>query len=188
MILRKIFKSFNSNVIKNFINVSGTQANVESEPPENLLFWNNLRYHSIYGSNNYVRFDFLYDVPYIHGFMLKATNNRDPYHWVLEGSNDGENFTELYNNDGVRLCDTWDKFDGYIFGCMTEEVKSYTIEKKGAYKSLKLRQTGLDSSDQMYIVLSSVEFIGFLFSHRCTCKYKQHVICNLCFITLIYSY
>ena len=188
MIVRKIFKSFNPSVIRNVINVSGTKANVDYEPPENLLFWDKSRYHSIYGSDNYVRFDFLYDIPYIHGFKLKSSNNRDPYHWVLEGSKDGENFTELYTNDGEKLCDTWGKFDGGTIGCMSDEVKSFIIEKKGAYKSLKLRQTGKDSNNEKYLVLSSVEFIGILFSHRRTCQHKQHVMCNLCFITLICSY
>ena len=182
MIVRKIFKSFNPSVIRNVINVSGTKANVDYEPPENLLFWDKSRYHSIYGSDNYVRFDFLYDIPYIHGFKLKSSNNRDPYHWVLEGSKDGENFIELYNNNGIRLCDTWGKFDGYTVGCMNIEQKSYTIQKKGAYKSLRLRQTGLDSNNQKYLVLSSVEFIGYIYWDRFTVKYKQQNIRYLCFL------
>lgn len=185
----EILSSFNASSIKHFVRISGTKSiDEETAPLDNLLFWNSSAYHSISGNNNYVRFDFLFGAPYINSFKLMTIRNRDPYRWVLEGSKNGGNFVEIYKNDGVRLCNDWGIFDGSTIGCLKSEYKSYAIQKQGAYKSIRLKQTGLDSSNQTYLVLAAIEFTGILLWNRCTYKYKHYTIRNLCFITVFHSY
>ena len=53
---------------------------------------------------------FLYH-QYILKILILTGTNRDPYHWLLEGSNDTVNFDTIYENDGIPLCEPWGKFD-----------------------------------------------------------------------------
>ena len=184
----EIIKSINKSLINNTVKLSGTTSETTYDILENLLNWEENIYHSILGDNNYVRFDFMYKSPYIDSFKLNSAVNRDPYRWVLEGSKDGENFVELYKNDGVRLCETWGIFSKTATGCTSSETKTYTVKRKGVYGSIRFRQTGKDSNNNTYLVLRTIEFIGTFDWHLCTCKCRHHTFSNIIFISLLLSH
>lgn len=158
----RLFAKIGSSLINSYVSTESSSIYSDNQyySSSKLLVWdNNELFHSKSESGGYVRFDFNYGAPYIEKFMLKSAVNRDPLNWVLEGSRDGIHFTKIYTNEGTKLCQ-WGLFDKVTTGCINKEEKTYELNRKSNYRSIKFKQTGLDSNNQSFIVLSAIDFIG----------------------------
>lgn len=131
---------------------------------EKLIDLNNSFFHSKGEINQSFRIDFINSHPYIEKILLTSPIQRDPYHWKIEGSTDGSYFDDLVINDGENLC-KW----GYPevlqstppgIGCEKNEEKEFDVLKPGYYQSIRMTQTGVDSNNEHYLILSEIEFIG----------------------------
>ena len=131
-------------------------------------------YHSERGLDRWVRFDFSISHVYLTGIELQSTKNRDPYNWVLEGSNDSINFKVIYNNTNTLICTELVTSINGIKYCANNDYKNFTLPSPVIYNSFRIRNTG-DSSNpgDYFLILNSVDFIGYftdiLFP---TCKQK----------------
>ena len=148
------------NKIKQYTFFSATSQGKNNKPSNVINGKNETHYHSLSLPNQSLRIDFPISQVYIEKFRIKTSINRDPYHWLLEGSTDAVNFIELYDNDGIPLCDSWGKFDNVNTGCTEKVWKEFNVTKPDYYTSIKIRQTGLDSNNETYLVISGLEFIG----------------------------
>ena len=124
-------------------------------------------FHSDEGPNQSFRIDFINSHPYIEKIALKTANHRDPYHWKIEGSIDGSYFVDLVVNDDP-LCE-WGIIDVLWggTGCVRIEEKEFEVEK-GYYQSIRLTQTGKDSNNQSFLILTGIEFIGSISINKIT--------------------
>lgn len=159
----RLIESMNKSIINSLVKTSSSSIyqNNKLYSDSLIIDWESTNfYHSNKSAGSYVRIDFTYGCPYIEKIMLKSAINRDPYHWVIEGSPDGIHFKRIYKNDGIKLCE-WAEFDSVgTIGCVENVVKTYELSKKGNYRSIILRHTGSDSNDQYYLTLAAIDFIG----------------------------
>ena len=161
-------------VLDKYVIVSATSQFMETDDPYNLLdYESSSRYHSKDLPDQSIRIDFSISPIYIEKFILFNENNRDPYYWVLEGSQNRRDFSVIFPNNGVPMCQHG-KFDGYTLGCVSRSRKEYNISQKGYYNSLRLRQTGNDPNGEPYLVLTGIEFIGTIQIKKCTINFVKH--------------
>ena len=138
-------------------------------------------YHSANIKDQSLRLDFPINDVYIEKFYLKSAINRDPYNWIFEGSKDAVNFIPLYNNTNKKLCDKWELVtEGDILGCPNNQEKEYSVDFPDFYKSLRIRQTGKDSSNQTILIFSGLDIYGNIkintFSHYIKCNIQTIII------------
>ena len=130
-------------------------------------------YHSDCGEYpyfSYFRIDFPISPIFIESFYLLTAKNRDPYNWVLEGSNNTVDFITLYNNTNQKICE-WEKFDGLNDDCMniTKFEAGIPSELQGYYTSIRFRQAHLSSSNDNCLSINQIEFIGHINAYAFTC-------------------
>ena len=85
------------------------------------------------------------------GYSLKSGYAYHLLKWVIEGSNDAEDWKVLDSRDTGDLNGKW-------------IVKTYSCSSSGSesYRYLRLRQTGRNSEGRDCLVLSAIEFFGKL--------------------------
>ena len=116
--------------------------------------WNDY-WHTRNDENSWVRFDFKTRRVYLKSYSLKSGGwgCNHLLHWCIEGSEDGNKWTVIDNRD------TQDLNGNYI-------VKNYEChtDRTGDefYRYIRLRQTGKDSGNYSYLILSEIEFFGLL--------------------------
>ena len=143
------------NKINHYAFISVT-SQYEFEVPQNLLNYDNVsQYHSLSKANQMIIFDFPVYPVFIEGFILKTSVNRDPKNWVLEGTNNYESYTNLYTNANTLMCKL--NYRGF---CTSRVEKEFNTTHSGYFRQIRLRQTGVDSSNENMIVLSGIDFIG----------------------------
>ena len=163
--------------------------------PHNVLDPSNSTiYHSdylIYPYFSYFRIDFPISPLYIESFYFLTGINRDPYNWVLEGSNNTVDFITLYNNTNQKICE-WGPFDSQTPGCMniTKFEGNITEELRGYYTSIRFRQTNYSSANDNCLVINQIDFIGHIHSYAFTCLHKSitiniHICATLFFLPII---
>ena len=157
----KVFEAIKArNSLKGYVFTSAS-SQYNNQTPANVIDWKGYPfYHSLNKENQWLRIDFPISPVYIEKFLILTGTNRDPYHWLLEGSNDTVNFDTIYENDGIPLCEPWGKFDENNIGCTDNVNKSFDVTTPGYYTSIRLRQTGLDSQNNTYLVIAALEIIG----------------------------
>ena len=175
-------------VIDYYLLVSAESELSVNGKPNNLLEWDSSPiYHSKNKINQYVRFDFPISMVYIENFSIKTARNRDPYNWVFEGSKDSTNFETLYENTAKKLCE-WIEFDNIgTRGCTQIITHSFSVNNSDYYKSFRLRQTGSDSNNENFLVLSALEIIGSINLIQNTCITKRNHHYNIFIIIMIIS-
>ena len=157
--------------------------------PHNVLDTNNsTMYHSdcgAYQDFSYLRIDFPISPIFIEKFYLLTAKNRDPYNWVLEGSNNTVDFIILYNNTNTRICE-WGLFDDRNMGCMniTKFERDIPSELQGYYTSIRFRQTNFSSSNDKCLPINQIEFIGHINAYALTCLKKSFTFNTRLFVTL----
>ena len=172
MVYRIIKKLKDENVLNYYVYISATSIFVKQivNVPQHLFDWDQTNlYHSINEPNQSIRIDFPATQPYIEKIIIKTGVNRDPYNWKVEGSENGADFIDLVVNDRKPLC-SWGKFDGRTIGCLSIEEKSFSFSKAGYYQSIRLKQTGPDSNNELYLILNAIDFEGRISITKFTCK------------------
>ena len=173
-------------ILEKYVVMSATSNYLSSDNPYNLLDWEtNSRYHSLKLSGQSVSIEFAISPIYVEKLMMFAANCRDPYHWVLEGSQNRRDFTVLVTNNGVPLC-TWTRFDGNTFRCSKMENKTYNVSPTGFYKTLRIRSTGTDSNNEKYLVFTGIEFIGKIQTKLCSLNYQRKFIKKLLLFVFLF--
>jgi hypothetical protein len=105
-------------------------------------------------TNSWIRIDFLnYQINPTHYSILTRTD-WDGCHlrsWVIEGSNDsGQNWTELDRQS--QNCE----LNG------VGVVRTFSIVNNSTVRSIRIRQTGVDSNGYNHLILKCIEFFGTL--------------------------
>ena len=148
---------------RHFVNISSSSVyiNLIDYVPAKLLDWDNGYFHSSNGAGQYFLLELLYTTPYIEKILIKTANHRDPYHWKIEGSKDGNTFLTLVDNTkGIRMC-MWGRLNEYVdTTCIEETVNEFDILEKGHFKKIRFVHTGTDSNGENYLILHSIDFIG----------------------------
>ena len=173
----------NKSILDYYVFISATSVfDSEYSRPTNVLNWSSIAaYHSLDEGNQSLRIDFPITDIYIEKFSIKSAINRDPLNWVFEGSTDAINFITLHQNENTSLCSEWGYFDpdNTTTGCLGYESKEYPVTQHGFYKSLRIRQTGLDSNGQNYLVFSGLEIYGHIKILSYSCNTSSFLIFNL---------
>ena len=126
-------------------------------------------YHSKSGTSEWVYFNFYAKPLRIKGFSITLINNRDPLHWKLEGTNNGSIFTDVYDNDGIGICDLND--DGF---CTAVKTKQFILSHSVTFSGYRLKMTGSSSRPgDDFLVLSNVDFYGNFVYNQVTCFCKR---------------
>jgi hypothetical protein len=93
---------------------------------------------------------------YVTEYTLKSPNNKAGWNhlksWVLEGSDDGENWDEIDRREANNDLNGRSK------------VKTFTCQQPAKVRKLRLRQIGKNHHNADDIQLSGVEFFGRLFN------------------------
>ena len=176
MSYRIIQKLKKLNFLNHYVYISATSiyknkyGQLSGDIPSNLFEWDKTNYyHSQNIENQSIRIDFTASKPFLEKIIIKTTKNRDPYHWKVEGSQNGSDFIELFRNEGKKLCD-WGLFDGSTIGCIEYKENTFELSQKDYYQSIKLTHTGLDSNRQKYLVLGAIDFEGTIHIKTITCR------------------
>jgi hypothetical protein len=77
-------------------------------------------------------------------------NWNNPQNWCLEGSQDGQSWTELNRQQNNRELDSKSK------------VSTFAVNVSGTFRMIRLRQTGLNCAGGSAFVFSRIEFFGTL--------------------------
>ena len=144
--------------VKQYLFLSATSQYL-TRKPSNILKWDGVHFHSLSGPNQTLRMDFPVSQVYIEKLKILTSINRDPTHWVFEGSEDGISFITLVDNtDGKPMCE-W-VTNGSLLICNNNIENEFNVTTPGYYTSLRMRQTGLDSSGSQYLIVAAIEIIG----------------------------
>jgi hypothetical protein len=74
----------------------------------------------------------------------------NPQNWCLEGSQDGQSWTELNRQQNNRELDPRSK------------VSTFPVNVSGTFRMIRLRQTGVNCNGYLSFVFSRIEFFGTL--------------------------
>jgi hypothetical protein len=104
--------------------------------------------------NSWICFDFRNTQISVKSYTLNSDSkiSQIPVHWVVEGSNDQNNWMEIDKKDTQEL-------DGRSivknFSCSTHHSSKF-------FRFIRLRQTGINNSNYDYFCLRNIEFFGVL--------------------------
>jgi hypothetical protein len=114
--------------------------------------WNDA-WHSTRMQDAWICFDFKRQRLALSHYTLRSggSSANFPVSWVLEGSNDGTNWTGVDSRNTQELKDN-------------HKVKTFESSQNRSrfFRYFRLKHVGRDSSDQNHLVLASVEFFGNL--------------------------
>jgi hypothetical protein len=113
--------------------------------------WNGYWY-STHVANSWIQFDFKTNCVELDHYSLKSDGHN--YHllqWILEGSLDGQRWTILDTRNTQDLNGTF-------------IVKTYECNSRSSefFRYIRLRQTGKNSNNADYLMLSEIEFFGLI--------------------------
>ncbi|OHT01448.1 hypothetical protein TRFO_31779 [Tritrichomonas foetus] len=148
-ILSTFSEKFNGNVhLNNIIKITAS-----SDPEQKVHFVADSEWDSYWYSENepdsWIQFDFQNYLITLTDYTIQSDGS-DGNHlmrWAIEGSNDGF-IWEILDN---RITQDLDGF--YI-------IKTYSVNTRKAFRYIRLKQTGKNSSFQDFLLISNLEFFG----------------------------
>ena len=107
------------------------------------------------GSNSWIQFDFKERRVLLDSYTLKTmnweSNNTHLKSWIIEVSNDGENYIEIDRHENIDLLNGPLKTATFLVSCPTPQ------------RFVRLRQIGPNWMGSNYLYINQVEFSGFLY-------------------------
>jgi hypothetical protein len=113
--------------------------------------WNNYWYSNTV-TNSWICFDFKDRSVSLQHYTLKSSGQGAHFfvQWVIEGSNDGSTWKSLDIRNTRDLCGN---YIAKTYSC--PRVKSHEF-----FRFIRMRQTGTNTDDSDYLMLSNIEFFG----------------------------
>ena len=104
-------------------------------------------------ANSWIQFDFIERKVLLDSYTIKSTNyNANDWHlknWILEVSNDGENYEEIDRHENCDLLNGRLKTETFKVSCLTPQ------------RFVRLKQTGPTWNGNYYLAINHIEFSGF---------------------------
>lgn len=139
------------------INITESSIINDNDKPENVIDYENIdsAFYSKHVENSWIKFDFIERKVNPSAYSIRSNNwggkgHCHPQHWVIEGSNDDNNWTILdshTNNDSID-----DRSKSNTF--------SIQNQNNIFYRYLRLRQTGLNTASNNALIISAFEYFG----------------------------
>lgn len=133
-----------------------TCSSILDGDPLNLFIYDNKKnwFSTQNEQNSWICFEFKNHKIIPENYLIRSfnsKNHRHPKSWVLEGSNNNENWEILDVQNNCK------------FLCGDNLVHLFSVShNKQSFKYLRLRQTGLTSENTNHLLLNSIEFFGQL--------------------------
>ena len=142
--------------IQNVVQITPSSIYREDLKVENIVIKDdNSYFYTRDEANSWIQFDFKERKVLLDGYTLKMydENWENLKNWILEGSNDGENFQEIDKHENCDLLLTGNrKAETFKVSCLTP------------YRFIRLTQTGPNSRNNNFLFLNQIEFSGILYS------------------------
>ena len=105
--------------------------------------------------NSWIKFDFKERKVKPSAYSIRSNNwggvgHWHPQHWVIEGSNDDNEWTVLDSHTNDHSIDDQSKSNTFLI----------QTENNAFYQYLRLRQRGLNTVDNDALIISAFEFFG----------------------------
>lgn len=167
----RIAKTHSDPFASNILGVTATEVRTDfrcETKPENLFYWNNSsEYYSTNIQNSNFTFEFKKSKYIFAKYRMKGIlSSCAPYKWIVEGSEDGRNFTTL-STINRSLCNA----NRISSNCTNEE---FPIVTPMIVKFVRFVQKGKECLGEglYYLGLTSIDFYGFK-----TTKKISHLPC-----------
>ena len=153
-ILKYLTEKFGGNVHTKHV-VEITVSSIWSGPVENIVKEDDNKWFGTYNEpDSWIKFDFKERKVLLDRYTLKTVNDpKGSVHlknWVLEVSDDDNNFTEIDKHKNCRL------LNGPL------RTKTFEVSHSTPARFVRLRQIGENWHGNNYLLLNQIEFSGFV--------------------------
>lgn len=149
---------------KGIVNVTSSSTNCIFNKPQNAVDLDNASNYfasNDFHLNQWIQYDFKEKRIRPTHYSIRTRHDHaycNPQSWVIEVSNTG-------NNDDWRLIDKRENVASLSKSSATETFDIQTqLTSNESYRYIRLRQTGKSTGDYNYLVISSLEYFGYLFN------------------------
>lgn len=139
------------------ITASSLSGNNNNYKPENVIDYEFIdsAFYSKNEKNSWIKFDFKERKVKPSAYSIRSNNwggvgHWHPQHWVIEGSNDDNEWTVLDSHTNDHSIDDQSKSNTFLI----------QTENNTFYQYLRLRQRGLNTADNDALIISAFEFFG----------------------------
>lgn len=132
---------------------------------------------SKWNPNAFLEIKLYKSILFFQGYSLMTPSQEDDIirNWRVDCLEDGSYITVDNRKNDISLCPNSKKI-GDI--CNMYDKKLFLLDKGHYCKSIKIVLTGLTAAEQYYIVLSAIDFSGFLcICNDCIPRYKTLNVC-----------
>ena len=164
-IIRYLTKQCGGNVYdKGIVGIDSSPEWNESLLPKNVVDLDSLNFFVTRNSNEnaFISFDFKERKIHPTHYTIRARSDGDadyhhPKKWVIEGSNDNNNWKIISGEENVE------------FFLTRNTIHTFKIKEKlefdEKFKFLRMRQTGPNITGDYHLCLSALEFFGYLYEN-----------------------
>jgi hypothetical protein len=107
--------------------------------------------------NSWICYDFKDMRVALTHYSVRSRRDNNYQHlrsWILEGSLDSESWVEIDHHTNDSSLDN------------QEAIATFPISSSSDYQYIRLRQTGVNSSNHHHLILNAIEFYGILTIHK----------------------
>jgi hypothetical protein len=138
---------------KGVVKISGTPLNdqPDSAPAHAADFGKSNYFHSANSVNQWLCYDFRSRRVRLSHYSIRSfSGNYYPRSWVIEGSLDGRNWSQIDRQEGNTKLDA------------QHPTGTFAVTECDAYRFIRLRQTGRNSGSSQYLIVVAFELFGYL--------------------------
>ena len=155
-IIEYLTKRFHGNIhTQNVVQITSSSVENEKNRIENSVDKNDSNYFATHNeANSWIQFDFKEKKILLDSYTLKTYSHSENYchikSWILEVSNDGENYKEIDRHENCDL----------LNGCLN--TATFNVSCSTPIKFVRLKAIGPNWCNNNYLVINQIEFSGCL--------------------------